>query len=483
MKTRKGSLYKKSLLGILSAVAVIAGSVMPAFAEDTAATTPVGPSGNVGSFSKAFALEATSEASTNPLYFPSPEADFYFVSGPAPTAGTEDSGEVGFAKLMYVSDSHFNTTDATGKQALSVKNSDGTVTKELKSEPSATDTPLKLKLVDSTGKENHVSYDLGAATVPASSSGKTSYGAEKNIYYIPVNDNGETKAFTYPGVYYYEFHEKQDNITGITYDDTTYTIRLNVEYKTDNTLKVTSSTVTKDEADSQGNTKTEKDKFVQNTYGAGKLTITKKIEGNIGDKEKEFTIAVTLDDPKINSNTTQIATVYLTGNYVPADETGKITGLTYTKPSTSDMVTDHYVKWQDGETKYFLVTDKTNYSLYNIPNGVTYTVYEYGQNKDTTDENIDVYRVNGYAVAYSGTISNNSGDTPKTTDIEARSDDNKLIVSNEVETGDLHEITITNSRDVQLDTGVFTSNLPYFIILFAAAGGLVIFLVSRKHHV
>ncbi|MCI1452483.1 MAG: hypothetical protein LKH15_05145 [Lachnospiraceae bacterium] len=42
-------------------------------------------------------------------------------------------------------------------------------------------------------------------------------------------------------------------------------------------------------------------------------------------------------------------------------------------------------------------------------------------------------------------------------------------------------IVITNKRDLIVDTGVFTSNLPYFIIIFAATGGLVIFLVSKKH--
>ena len=44
-------------------------------------------------------------------------------------------------------------------------------------------------------------------------------------------------------------------------------------------------------------------------------------------------------------------------------------------------------------------------------------------------------------------------------------------------------IVITNKRDQIVDTGVFTSNLPYFIILIAAAGGLVVFLASRKHRV
>ena len=49
--------------------------------------------------------------------------------------------------------------------------------------------------------------------------------------------------------------------------------------------------------------------------------------------------------------------------------------------------------------------------------------------------------------------------------------------------GESASIVITNHRDQIVDTGVFTSNLPYFIILIAAAGGLVIFLASRKHRV
>ena len=42
------------------------------------------------------------------------------------------------------------------------------------------------------------------------------------------------------------------------------------------------------------------------------------------------------------------------------------------------------------------------------------------------------------------------------------------------------KVGITNTRDTTIDTGVFTTNMPYFLILLAAVGGAVAFIVIAR---
>jgi len=42
------------------------------------------------------------------------------------------------------------------------------------------------------------------------------------------------------------------------------------------------------------------------------------------------------------------------------------------------------------------------------------------------------------------------------------------------------ETTITNNRDIDIETGVNLDSLPYFAILALAIGGLAMFLVRRR---
>ena len=42
------------------------------------------------------------------------------------------------------------------------------------------------------------------------------------------------------------------------------------------------------------------------------------------------------------------------------------------------------------------------------------------------------------------------------------------------------KVGITNTRDTTIDTGVFTTNMPYILILLAAVGGAVAFIVIAR---
>lgn len=420
MKTKNRNVIKKSLLGVMSAAAIMAGSVMPTYAANG---TPM-------TLKKTFTLEALTSATKK---FKSPKATFTFQ----PTT-TVDDKSVGIASLEYISHSYFNGSNATDKQKLS----------DLQYRPTSDDTPMYLIIGTAQFEEN-------AATPPATTgTAGISAGASMDVTIeLP-------QQFSRPGLYYYEFKEVAGTIPGITYDPDTYTICLDVEY-VDNALTVKNYSISKTVGG-----ETVKEVGVSNAYGAGELTFTKNITGNIGDKKGTFTVDVTLNED--NADTSYSYNIYADSNGTPTIPEGG--GYT-------TIPTDNWISWTNGETKKFLVTDKTTYSLYNIPSGVTYTVKEDGQTQNGTN-----YYVNSYELSYTGKISRNTTSGVDDTSFSSTVDNNSLVMTRAMGTSEINQIEITNNRgDTTLDTGVFTSNLPYFIILFAAAGGLVIFLVSKKH--
>lgn len=441
MKTKNRNVIKKSLLGIFSAAAIMAGSVIPVFAEDVSGTTLT----SVGSFNKVYSLQApTTVPGSN---FQSQATSFQFTSG----SSDETDSILGEAKLVAVSHSHFNT-EATAQQTLvDLQNAGQAV-------PTSTDTQMFV-YVGTIDNSNMFTSDIAFNAGDAKLDDKTKEGTPKTVYiYVPSNYK-----FSYAGAYYYQFHESKGTTPGTTYNDSTYTIRLVVESKKDENnnnaiyaINADKTEITTTALDQNNEAKTVKVNDVENYYGAGELNFTKNIKGTLGDITQKFIIEVKLFDDNVN-NGVSLGNIYASVN----------TPVEYT--SSSDITTipnNHLISWANGDTKKFAVTDQTTYTLDNIPDRVTYTVTEYRPESDATS--------NQYAVTYAGTI------LEKGKEDRALSEENGSVTST-MGKAQIHNIIITNTRDTTLDTGVFTSNLPYFIILFAAAGGLVIFLVSKKH--
>jgi hypothetical protein len=436
MKTNNRSVIKKSLLGIFSAAAIMLGSVLPAFAAE--GSTVAGDS-YTGQFTKAFQLELPQlpsgvEADKNvPDYFKSPEVSFSFYSGEVPAEDASEKGTKGQASLAYVMKSQFNTTDIDP-----VRPTDSSKVPQY----------LLIGTSSDTASAGTVHYNLGEAAVSTTdSAGNEIPGKEKTVT-ISLPEN---QTFRYPGVYYYQFHEKQDNIPGITYDNSTYYIIVSVE----NNLSCI-TTLRKD------NDNSVKNKDIINKYTAGALSFSKSVQGNIGDNNKTFTVAVKLDgDPATTY------TVHAIGKGVP---------------DVTDGAYNQELSWTGGKTETFSVKNGTTYTLYNIPNGVIYSVYETNQER-STDGSSDKYTVDSYALSYNISSANGASISNAITDAASTENNTVYGVTGTVEGANNYTVGITNTRETTFDTGVFTSNLPYFIILITAAGGLVIFLVSRKHHV
>lgn len=184
-----------------------------------------------------------------------------------------------------------------------------------------------------------------------------------------------------------------------------------------------------------------KDSKVVNAYGAGELTFTKKVDGNLGDTSKKFNVKVMLTAPEAADKTYKTVS--------------SIIGVSAAnEPDSTQIASISPDDWSDGTvSKDFTVTNGTSISLKNIPAGVSVLVRE------------DDYTSDGYSTKYSiGTSTSPVADSNLAQSIIGGSD---------------IQLTITNTRSTTIDTGVFTSNAPYILILAAAAAGAVVFLLVK----
>ena len=100
-------------------------------------------------------------------------------------------------------------------------------------------------------------------------------------------ENVELPSYDKVGIYTYKLVENGSNTAGVGYDASELTLTVNV-------INSDSGPVVDSMFMSNGDNKVEG--FV-NTFSAGNLVITKTVEGNLGDKTKEFDITVTLNKP------------------------------------------------------------------------------------------------------------------------------------------------------------------------------------------
>ena len=388
---RNINIIKKSLLGIMSAAAIAAGSVNPAFAADTQIT----------SFTKEYQANIPNNAETSA--YPSPAETFSFQ---------DSKGKANQADLVAVKYTSFNTETSELQNITDLAN-----------KPNSANTVMNLV--------------LGTAQFDAGAAGTTGEMTKSVPVSIP-----DGSVYTVPGNYYYYFKEAVGATAGVYYntnnDNTAIEYLILVPVKSDNKrMSVDENHIRILKA----NTENVKVDTITNSYNAGSFDFKKVVEGTAGDVTKTFQVDVTLTKPegKTMSSTISVANA-------GTDEVPNSNELSDIRPND----------WKDNTiTKTFTVKDGTDIRLSNIPAGTKYLVQE--QN----------------APGYETTYTIGEATSPIATD-------NLTQTLNPAQSA---TIVITNKRDQIVDTGVFTSNLPYFIILIAAAGGLVIFLASRKHRV
>ena len=183
--------------------------------------------------------------------------------------------------------------------------------------------------------------------------------------------------------------------------------------------------------DPKTGTTTVKTGSFDNVYSAGKLSVTKEVEGNMGDSDTYFEITVALKG--------EAGKTYSDAGYA-------VTGGSYNENLPEGATVDA-TSIKVGESKTFHLKKDDTITISNLPYGVTYTVNEAD------------YASAGY-----------------TSEITYSDDTNKKIDS-EADT-----VTVTNTKNVTVDMGVSLDSLPYILALAVAFCGAVV-LFTRKRHI
>lgn len=170
--------------------------------------------------------------------------------------------------------------------------------------------------------------------------------------------------------------------------------------------------------ETEGGIKTGK---ITNTYDAGRLSVTKQIEGNMADMDKKFEFTVV---------------------FTPAEGTEFNPSVQIANDSSSTSRDYTATPNEDGTyTIKFELGDEETATFTNIPVGTTYTVTENADGYESTHTN-----------EADGTITG----------------------------GDNDEDVWTNTLTQPVDTGVFMDSLPYVLLLVGACAGLVVFFARRR---
>lgn len=271
------------------------------------------------------------------------------------------------------------------------------------------DSMPKLLYDDKAADEVTITYSEGGATITGNTQTAT--------LTFPT--------YTHPGIYTYKITETSGTTAGVVYDDNEIYVTATVTYNEAGNLEVSGLKYT----NMSGTKITEESGFV-NEYQAADLQVTKKLEGNMADKEKEFEITINLTAPA------DLTYQGIKWSIAGVDQTNDIT-------LTAGGTVTQKVELKGDETVIFK----------NLPYGVTYTVTE----KDYTSDGYEkpVYTVNE---ENRGTVS----------------------VSNEAIDEEKEEVIVTNRKGTDISTGVTLDNLPYLILLALVILGVVFVVLRRR---
>lgn len=232
------------------------------------------------------------------------------------------------------------------------------------------------------------------------------------------------------GVYYYTVTQTPGNTAGVEYDGKEIIVKVTVVQQADGKINVAFATASLADVDGKPGTDVKTATFV-NTYSAGSLAVKKLVTGNLGDRDKEFNVTVTFTAP---ANEEVKSVISYTDGTTKAIETSAWTEENGSKQAEVTIALNH------NETVTFT----------NIPYGVTYIVTE------------EDYASEGYEkedIVYSDEANKKiDADTPNDT------------------------VTITNTKNSAVDTGIVLDSLPYVLLIAVAVVGVVIFTSRKRTH-
>lgn len=233
------------------------------------------------------------------------------------------------------------------------------------------------------------------------------------------------------GIYKYTLEEAAGSTAGVTYYGNE--IKLVVTVVNDSTGKVRVAAVHTEAENENGGfdsiTKGEgsKSDTFANTYKANELEVSKDVTGNMGDKEKLFQFHVTF--------------------------TKKLTEDAPELIKYEDATGEHTIVFgTDGKaTVDFKLKDDSKLHFTNIPEGVSYTVWE------------DSYTTDGYK-----------------TYIGSETEDNEDSSAEGTATTEKAAVAFINHKGGDVDTGVILDNAPYILMLTVVAAGAMTLVIKKR---
>ena len=252
--------------------------------------------------------------------------------------------------------------------------------------------------------------------------------------------------FGKPGVFVYELKETDNATAGMTYDSNTYYLTVYAFNKSDSTAKVEQNDLqyavrlSRGLAALEDNTSENyKVDAVDNSYMAEPLTITKTVNGNMGDRTQPFDFKVTFTAPTGKNVESAIDVAGSHGTVtVESGATLENNVLTFNDNATSAVVK-------------FTLTHGETISFTNLPEGVSYKV-----------EEINVPE--GYK-----TYINNADTTATSTE---------GTITNAAVTVDYENV----NGDTVIDTGVILDNAPYIALMMVVVAGAAVMVIKKRRH-
>lgn len=295
-------------------------------------------------------------------------------------------------------------------------------------------------------------FELEVEKVSASNSGITDEAFKTAGAYPLTIEKAENKdgsvisnfkvtlpTFGKPGVFVYKLHEKDNGTAGITYDNNDYYLTVYVTQKSDaantsavNDLQYAVRLSRGLEALNDKTSNNYKVDTINNSYTAEPLSISKTVNGNMGDRTQPFDFEVAFTSDKSVKSTITVSGTH-----------GEITGVT--------LNNNNEFTFDKEATLKFTLTHGQTINFTNLPEGVSYTVKEvnvpegyktYINEADTT------------ATGTEGTISNTA-----------------VTISYENVNG-----------DTTIDTGVILDNAPYIALMMVVVAGAAVMIIKKRRH-
>ena len=288
-------------------------------------------------------------------------------------------------------------------------------------------TPIYPGVVGTTG-EMTLSFAGGAGAIAGSADDGITDSADKAYAKVEGNISLAGATFTKPGVYRYTLKETEGTDSGISYNDSTYTVDVYVGYAEGASTMSILEVLIKNKDDK----KMASAQFI-NEFGAQPLKITKEVTGNMGDKTRAFNFTLSITAGNSLTEGTQLKAVITAQNNTTSETTVTV-----------------------GKACNFSLKHGESLVIPYLPEGTSYTVSEEA--------------VDGYTTTVNGVSKEAAG--------------GNITVDGEMTATGNTEAFVNNLGEViRPDTGLNLDFLPYIVIFVLAIGGIALFLAKKRKNV